>query len=162
MPTQRGASGLLSRLPAQPEVFIALYAFLLNFVWEMWQVPFFRDIGDGPHWSGVISCTQATFGDAAIALFAYGCVALSSRARFWLLAPARREIAAYLAIGLAVTIVFEALATGPLERWRYSEAMPTLPWLGTGVLPLAQWLALPPLVLWLARGQIRGARSGDR
>jgi hypothetical protein len=158
MATNRSASGFLAWLPAQPELFVLLFAFLLNFVWEMWQVPFFRDIGDAPHWRGVIVCTQATFGDAAIALFAFTAVALFSRRRLWLLAPSRGQIAAFLAIGLALTVVFEALATGPLARWRYGDAMPTLPWLGTGALPLLQWLTLPPLVLWLARRQILGAR----
>ena len=151
------ASRAATRLLALPEIFVVLFAFLLNFVWEMWQVPFFREIGDGTHLQGVIACTQATLGDTAIVLFAFWGVALFSRSRFWLLAPGPAQIAVFLAVGLGVTIVFEALAIGPLERWRYNGAMPTLPWLGTGLLPMLQWLALPPLVLWLARGQVIAA-----
>jgi len=40
------------------------------------------------------------------------------------------------------------------SRWAYSEAMPHLPVLGTGLLPLLQWLVIPPLVLWFIRRQI--------
>lgn len=155
-------SGMFSRALEQPEPYVVLFAFLLNFVWEMWQVPFFHQINDGPHWDGVLACTRATFGDAGIALFAFWCVALTSRSRKWLLAPTRVQIAIYLVVGLLVTIVFEALATGPLERWRYNAAMPTLPWLGTGLLPVLQWLVLPPLVLWLARGQLVAAHWRSR
>ncbi len=152
MPTQRPA----------PEPFIALFAFLLNFVWEMWQVPFFDGIGAGGHWQGVIICTRATLGDVAIALFAFWTVAAISRARFWLLAPTGMQLAVFLAIGVLVTVVFEALATGMLDRWQYAGKMPTLPWLGTGLLPLLQWLLLPPCILWLARGQVLGIEQQDK
>jgi hypothetical protein len=32
--------------------------------------------------------------------------------------------------------------------------MPRLPVIGTGLLPLLQWLVIPPLVLWFVRRQI--------
>ena len=56
-------------------------------------------------------------------------------------------------------IIVEALATGPLKRWTYDEAMPRLPILGIGLLPLLQWLLLPPLVVWIVRRQISGNHS---
>lgn len=157
------ASDRHARRFAQPELFVLLFSFLLNFVWEMWQVPFFRDIGSGPHWKGVQVCSQAAFGDVGIALFAFWIVALFSGSRLWLLSPSLARVAGFLGMGLLVTVAFEALAIGPLDRWRYGDAMPTLPWLGTGVLPILQWLLLPPLVLWLARGQLIGLRRpGDK
>ena len=42
--------------------------------------------------------------------------------------------------------------TVALRSWEYSEAMPRVP-LGNieiGLSPLAQWLLIPPLALWLA------------
>lgn len=69
------------------------------------------------------------------------------------------DIAIFLGVGIAVTIIFEALATGMLEHWAYNDAMPPLPVLGTGLLPLLQWLALPPLVLWFVRRQIGAPTS---
>ncbi len=59
-----------------------------------------------------------------------------------------------VAVGLVITIILEALATGPLERWSYTSSMPTLPVLGTGLLPLLQWILLPPLTLWFVRRQL--------
>ncbi|MEX0958917.1 MAG: hypothetical protein WDZ63_06475 [Burkholderiales bacterium] len=143
------------RAPA-PEPFVALFAFLLNFVWEMWQVPFYDGIGEGGHWNGVMVCTRATLGDVGIVLCAFWSVAVFSRSRRWLLAPTRAQIAAFLVVGVLITVIFEAIATGLLDRWQYGTTMPTLPLLGTGLLPLLQWLALPPLLLWLARNQVLG------
>ena len=76
--------------------------------------------------------------------------------------PSRSDIAIFIGVGLVATIIFETLATGELGRWAYNDAMPMLPLLGTGLLPLLQWLALPPLVLWFVRRQIgaRASRNG--
>lgn len=148
-----------SSVSSAPEVFVVLFSLLLNLAWEMWQVPFFEGMAEGRHWDGIRVCTQAAFGDALISLGAFAVVALWTGSRRWLIAPRKRELALYLGVGLAVTVVFEALATGPLDRWSYGEHMPRLPWLGTGVLPILQWLLLPLPILWLARNQVLGARA---
>ena len=49
-----------------PEVNVAIYSFLLNFPWELWQVPFFREMAAAPHWAASKFCTLASFGDATI------------------------------------------------------------------------------------------------
>ena len=136
-----------------PEFNVVVFSFLLNLAWEVWQVPFFRGMADQPHWLGVKACTQTTFGDAGIALAAFWVTALIARSRSWIKQPSRPHIAIFIGVGLAATIVFEALATGVLGRWAYNDAMPRLPILGTGLLPLLQWLTLPPLALWFVRRQ---------
>lgn len=40
------------------------------------------------------------------------------------------------------------------RAWAYSELMPTLPWLGTGLAPLLQWLLIPPLALSWTCGRL--------
>ncbi len=144
----------LSALVNTPEFNVVIFSLLLNLAWEVWQVPFFLGMADQPHWLGVKACTQATFGDAGIALAAFWVTALIARSRTWIMRPSRSDIAVFIGVGLVATIAFETLATGALERWAYSDAMPRLPVLGTGLLPLLQWLALPPLVLWFVRRQI--------
>ncbi len=62
----------------------------------------------------------------------------------------------YLAIGLVITIAFELLATGPLDQWEYGELMPTVPIIGVGAAPVAQWVILPLLQLWLVKRQVIG------
>lgn len=142
------------RLLDTPEFNIALFAFLLNLPWEFWQVPFFAGMPSTAHWEGVRACTRAAAGDAGIALAAFGAVAVLARSRRWILRPRRCEAIGFVAVGLLVTIVFEWLATGPLERWRYAPSMPRLPLLGTGMLPVLQWIVIPPLVLWFVKRQV--------
>lgn len=138
-----------------PAIWVVLFAFLLNFVWEMWQIPFYEGMMAMPHWEGVRFCTWATAGDAGIAVTAYWIVAVVLRSRRWLLELTFGRTAAYVVIGLAITIVLEFTAVHVFERWGYAPIMPTIPLLGIGLLPVLQWLILPPLVLKLAQGQAR-------
>ena len=144
----------LSSLPGTPEFSILVFSFLLNLAWEYWQVPFFRGMADQPHWVGVKACTLATFGDAGIAVTAFWITAIFAKTRSWILRPRNSDIAVFLGFGILATIVVEALATGVLARWSYNDAMPRLPILGTGLLPVIQWLIIPPLVIWFVRRQI--------
>ena len=144
----------LERLTFTPEFNVVLFSFLLNLPWEVWQVPFFRGMADQPYWLGVKACTESTFGDAAIGLAAFWIAAIFAKSRSWILQPRKLNTAVFLAVGILATIIVEALATGPLERWTYDEAMPSVPILGTGLLPLLQWLLLPSIVLYIVRRQI--------
>lgn len=148
----------LSEIPrkwlALPETHIAIFAFLLNFVWEIWQVPFFENIPNMSHWEAAKFCTQATLGDVVITLIGFWMVAIVVGSRTWILRPGWKEVIGFLSIGLLITMGMEAIATSLLERWYYAENMPVLPILGTGLLPLAQWVFLPLLVIWFVRRQL--------
>lgn len=138
-----------------PESNVALFAFLLNLPWEMWQIPLFKNMPTLAHWDGVILCTRAALGDAAIALLAFWLVAATARTRNWIRRPTGITLSAFVAIGLVVTIALEYWATQIGARWEYAEAIPQLPLLGTGLAPLLQWLLIPPLLVWLVRKQTR-------
>lgn len=143
----------LARVLRVPEENLFGFAFLLNFVWELMQAPFFQALPDIPHWEGVKLCGLATIGDAAIALVAFWCVAAAAQSRAWILSPQRRDLAVFVVLGVVITIGLErsALATG---RWQYSEAMPVIPLLGVGLTPMLQWSLLPLLAAWLVRRQL--------
>ena len=129
-----------------PETNVALFAFLLNLPWELWQIPLFKNMPSLAHWDGVILCTRAAAGDASIALLAFWLVAAVARSRDWMRQPSGVTLATFVAIGLVVTIMLEYWATQIGGRWEYADAMPRLPLLGTGLAPLLQWLLIPPLV----------------
>ena len=74
----------------------------------------------------------------------------------WIISTNISGVIAFLVIGLVITIVFEILATGPLNRWEYGELMPTVPVIGVGAAPVAQWVILPLLQLWFVKRQIIG------
>lgn len=138
-----------------PEAWVALFALLLNYPWEFLQVPLFAEMPDLPHWQAVRLCSRAAVGDVGIPLVAFWAAAAVQRSRHWLMRPSAGSWVAYLGTGIAATIVLEGLAMR-LGRWQYAAAMPVLPGPGTGLAPLLQWLTLPPLVVFLARGQLRG------
>ncbi len=137
-----------------PEVNVAIYSFLLNFPWELWQVSFFREMASAPHWAATKFCTQASFGDAMISTVSFWAVAIMVQSRQWILRSSWRAVAGFVSIGVVITIVFEELATGPLDRWQYAEIMPTLPVIGTGLFPILQWVVIPPLIVWFVRRQL--------
>ena len=142
-----------------PELHIAIIAFLLNFVWELLQMPLFAGFVDFQYYQVILHCTKATFGDVVISLVAFAGACLITRSRMWIISMNKSGVVSFLAIGLVITIVFELLATGPLNRWEYGELMPMVPIIGVGVSPVAQWVILPLLVLWFVKRQIIG--GGD-
>jgi hypothetical protein len=139
---------------AVAEASIAGSSFLLNLPWEVWQMPFYRCLERLSYSGAIRFCTLAAVGDAVISVAAFWAVSLAYGSRAWILRPTIGQIGGFVGTGLTITVGFEWLATEVLDRWQYAEAMPTLPVLGTGLLPLLQWTILPPLVLWLARRQL--------
>lgn len=145
------------RLSGNPELNLFFVSFLVHFVWEMWQLPYYEGIAGISHVEAVRGCTQASLGDGLISVIAFWAAAALTGTRHWYLNLRPGAFLTYLAVGVAITILMEWLATGALERWHYDAAMPRLPLLGTGLLPVLQWLLLPPLTLALMRRQTRSA-----
>jgi hypothetical protein len=50
------------------------------------------------------------------------------------------------AAGLLLAILVEWVAVQKFKRWAYAERMPTVPGLGTGLVPIAQMVILPPMI----------------
>ncbi len=147
----------LKRLSASPEANVLLFSFLVNFVWEMWQVPFYESLSRMDHMNAVRICTQASIGDGVISLLAFWSAAAVVGSRLWFQSLTPTPVLMFWAVGIGITIVMEWLATGPLDRWQYAANMPRLPILGTGLLPLLQWILLPAVILLFVRRQVRGA-----
>ena len=147
-----------SRLAEHPEANVAALAFLLNFPWEIWQMPLYRclEMFAMSYGEAVAFLTAASIGDAVLSVVAFWCVAAAARSRAWIIDPTHGEACGFVGIGLAVTVFVEWIATRVLNVWQYTEAMPTLPLLDTGITPLLQWILLPPLVLWTVRRQLTG------
>lgn len=143
-----------------PEPNVAAFAFLLNYPWEFLQVPFFAGMAEAAHWDAIVFCSRAAIGDAGIALLAFWSVAVFAGDRRWVLKPSLRQRAGFVSVGLFATIILEWLATEVWSRWTYAPSMPRLPLVGTGALPLLQWIVLPPILLWIVRRQILGSPPG--
>lgn len=138
-----------------PEIAVALFSFSFHFVWEFLQVPAFAEMAEMPHWEGIKLCTAATVGDVGIALAAFWIAAAIARTRCWIADPRPRLVLLFLAVGLVATVGLEYYYVELSGRWSYSELMPRVPPLGTGLAPLMQWVLIPLLVVALA-GRLLG------
>lgn len=128
-----------------------------NVLWELAQLPLYTIWSTGTTNEIVFSLLHCSAGDVLIAALSLAAaVLLVGRAR-WSPENHVRVAAAALAFGLAYTIFSEWHNTAVLESWTYSSLMPTLPYLGTGLAPLAQWIFLPLIGFRLAR--VNGATS---
>ena len=103
-------------------------------------------------------CTRAAFGDAGIMVIAFWLVAAASgRGRGWLQQSGRMPIAIFVIIGVLISTAIERLATSGwwLEGWTYTADMPVLWGVNVGLVPVLQWIILPPAAVLLARRQLR-------
>ena len=78
---------------------------------------------------------------SALALFGRPCWPKTGTRAIWLVT---------LLLAIAYTVYSEWLNVNVRRSWAYSDLMPTVPIIGTGVGPLLQWIALPTLVQWFA------------
>jgi hypothetical protein len=137
-----------------PEWNVAIFSFVLSFIWEVQQMPFYQVPSELSCLDTIRNCTLATVGDVGISLTAFWTVAAISKSRQWVHQASRRQISIFTLVGVLITVIFEALATGPFGIWSYAESMPKLPFLGTGLLPLFMWLLIPPLTIWFVKRQL--------
>ena len=118
---------------------------IAHLLWETLQLPLYtiwlnsrtQDIA-----FAVVHCTVGDIMIAGLSLLA-ALVVLGART-----SPAERfvpVIALTILIGAAYTVFSEWLNTSVRKSWTYSELMPIVPWIGTGMSPLLQWLVVPAL-----------------
>jgi len=105
----------------------------------------------------VVHCTG---GDALITTATLLTAMLIGRFRGW--PPFGRRVAlTIIVLGIAYTIMSE-WNVEVWRSWSYSSVMPLLPWVGTGLSPLLQWLVVPPLAFAITSGRGLTTRSADR
>ena len=96
---------------------LALFAFLLHFVWEMLQVPGFAGMAEADHWDATLFCLRATLGDVLILWVAYAGSGLAVGDGAWIAGCLTRPVPIFVGVGVATTMVLEWLNTALLGRW---------------------------------------------
>ena len=129
-------------------------SFILNWPWEMLQMPAYVEMSGRSWGQTAIPCTIATLGDVGLSLGIYGVAALAAGRLRWGMTGGWHVYLASAVLGVVTATAIEwwALAN---DRWTYSSAMPKMPLTGVGLWPFLQLTVLVPLALWIAR---RGAR----
>jgi hypothetical protein len=143
----------MKRVTSLPELNIAFFAFLLNFVWEVLQTPFFLDISTEIN-TIIWYRFHCTLGDVMISLAGFWFVALISKTRTWFLNPTKVRLLLFVAFGVSYTIFSEIKNVSLNKLWGYSNLMPIIPGIEVGVIPLIQWIIVPLLLVFIVRRQL--------
>ena len=122
-----------------------------NLIWEAAQIPLYTLWSEGTSGEIVFAIVHCTGGDALIAIVSLTAALLMFGNERWPNEGFFSVAAGALVAGLAYTIFSEWLNTEVRGSWAYAEAMPVLPWIGSGFAPLAQWIAIPAAGFWWAR-----------
>ena len=121
-------------------------SFLLHIVWENVQAPLFK--GYESFTKHLPVCFMGTIGDVLITLFAFALIALIKNNQHWIVQIKLGDYLSLTIIGLLIAIGIEQNALF-LSKWNYSDAMPLIPYLKTGLTPLIQMMVLLPLSFFL-------------
>jgi hypothetical protein len=133
----------------------ALFMGLTNLVWESLHLPLYTLWIEGEPGDLLFAVVHCTAGDVMIA-FATLCIALllAGNVRYPCM-RFNRVLGITICSGIAYTLFSEWLNVSIRQSWAYSDLMPVVPIIGTGVSPIAQWVFLPLLgLLWARRRYI--------
>ena len=139
---------------SRPTVFVHYLVASLagHFAWEILQLPFYTLWTTGTVGQQAFAIIHCTLGDGMIAGFSLLlAVAVAGRAG-WPRTAVTSVFLVSLVLGVGYTIFSEWLNVVVRGSWAYSELMPVVPVLGTGLTPLLQWLVVPILAQTLAVG----------
>jgi hypothetical protein len=131
-------------------VYVVVVA-IWNLLWEALHLPLYTIWANGTLSEQIFAVIHCTGGDLLIAVSSLllALCLIGERAwpniQFW---PVALLTAGF---GVTYTVFSEWLNLVVRQSWAYSELMPVLPWLGTGLSPLIQWIVIPIGALWLAR-----------
>jgi hypothetical protein len=143
-----------SQVLATPEINLWLFAFLLNFVYEVWQSPYYSFYNSPSLADKIRDLTHCSLGDAVIILVCHWVVSAIARSRYWILHPGLEFTLLFTSIGLVITLVIETYRVNISQV--YGVPVLAVPILGMSGLAVIQWIILPPLILYLARRHILG------
>jgi len=137
----------------QPGLYVVIFGFLLNFAWEMFQMPLFTGMLEKRYSEATLICLKATAADVAIAMAAFWVVALLSQTRRWAMAVRLKHVVQFSAVAFVLAMLAEMVGTNLLHSYSYDSRMPLVPLLHVGLAPFLQWVFLPPVIVWLVYRQ---------
>lgn len=132
-----------------------------HIVWEVAQLPLYTLWYTAPAGSIAFAVLHCTLGDLIMAWVALMVSLATLGTPDW---PRRRYgavVGGVIVLTVAATIVIEHLNTVVYPNWAYTPAMPRLPWIGTGLSPVMQWVIVPIVATaWAAR--LRRTQHNER
>jgi len=132
-------------------------AAIVHFLWEAMQLPLYILWQTGTPREILFALFHCTGGDILITTATFA-VATTLTQHFRWPAFGWRMVFSAIILGAAYTIFSEWLNVEIRRSWSYAAAMPVLPFIGTGLTPLLQWLIVPSLALAITGHRYRRAR----
>lgn len=129
-------------------ILIGSLAFFLNWAWEVTQGPLYAGFKfDLAH---ISFCGLASVADmfmVYLLLFGFG---LIYKNVFWIKRLSLRRVLWLMLAGGLGAILAEIRHTSA-GNWTYADAMPMLPWVEAGLLPVLQFTLLPTIIFFLTK-----------
>lgn len=150
----------MSNWPRALRVYLGTIA-LGDLAWETAHLPLYTIWLTGTLGEKVFAVVHCTGGDLLIALSCLALALILVRQPAWPVRAHRWVAALTIGFGMAYTIFSEWLNIVVRESWAYSDFMPVVPVIGTGLSPLLQWVAVPWLALHLARKAATAAPKSE-
>jgi hypothetical protein len=130
------------------------FSFVLNATWEWIQSPFFIDITSDLNtiiWYRI----HCTLGDSLILITGYILTSFYYWNFNWVHHSNVKHHVVFVVMGVIYTLFSEYLNVYVNNSWSYSDYMPLLPFVNIGLVPLFQWIILPPIIISITKRQIR-------
>lgn len=129
----------------------------LSLVWEIAHLPLYTVWAEDSLLFIAYVAAHCTLGDVAIGAASLLFALVATRAGTIDEWKFRTVGLVTVVTGFGYTAFSEWLNTVARESWAYSALMPVINLSGVeiGLSPLAQWLVIPSVALWLARGRFR-------
>jgi hypothetical protein len=147
------------QIPGSTNWLAALRTYLVvsvvgHLAWEVIQLPLYTIWSTGTMRELAFAVLHCTGGDTLIALSSLTAALVLIGESVWPSHRFRRVCVLTLGLGIGYTVFSESLNAGVRASWTYSDWMPTLPWIGTGLSPLLQWVVIPTLALLALRHRL--------
>ena len=142
-----------------PETNLFLFAFLLNFIYEVWQSPYFEFYNMPLLADKIEYITHCTIGDGVINIFSFWIVSALRGSLYWLINSTWKLTLLFTALGWIYTFISEIYRVQIAKL--YGVSVLVIPGVGISWLPLLQWIILPPLVLYMTKHYLLGYGRKD-
>ncbi len=135
---------------------IFMVAFILNFIWEMLQMPLFK--GMPINIQTFAFCALASMADALMGVLIYICFSFIYKKVFWVQQLTFFRIAILVLVG-GIGAVLAELRYTALNTWAYNNVMPTIPFINAGIVPVLQFMILPAGIYYLSSRFINNTKT---
>ena len=121
-----------------------------NLIWEFLHLPLYTIWQEATLFENAYAAIHCTAGDLIIAICALMLSLLLFGNQDWPKTQFFRVLTFTVFFGVLYTVYSEWVNIEIRQSWAYSELMPVVPILETGLSPLAQWIVLPIVGLYWA------------